>query len=326
MTFELDDRWIWDFWIAHEGDKYHLFFLNAPRSLGDPHLRHRNATIGHAVSTDLIGWQDLGFVVGPGDLDSFDETATWTGSVIHDGREWRLYYTGSRFLHATEHINIETIGEATSVNLTDWVKKPGPILTADSRWYETLPDGTWHEEAWRDPWVFKDVDGWHMLLTARAHPDSSSESGGRDVGVVGHAFSADLNTWEAREPLSAAGSGFAHLEVLQTFAFGPRDFVVFSCDRTHLAGSRDSDKVGGIWVAPRDRESGWCAIDESRLLADESLYAGRIVTTRDGGLVLMAFENDQAHGFSGRLTNPIPLVAGPDGWPVVEEYTKGRQL
>ncbi len=317
MSFELDDRWVWDFWIAQEAHTYHLFFLNAPRSLGDPHLRHRNATIGHAVSTDLLTWVEVGPVLGPGEPGSFDETATWTGSVVHDGTRWRLFYTGSRFLHPTEHVNIETIGEATSIDLIEWVKQPGPILTADPRWYETLGDGTWHEEAWRDPWVFRAGDGWHMLLTARARPGLAELPDGRDAGVVGHAFSHDLQTWVIREPLSAPGSGFAHVEVLQAFAFGAREFVLFSCDRTHLAGERRGEAVGGIWVAPRDPATGWCSIEQARLLTDETLYAGRVITTRDGALVLMAFENDDADGFSGRLSDPLPLVAGADGWPVV---------
>ena len=30
----LDDLWVWDSWVADDGDLYHLFFLQAPRSLG----------------------------------------------------------------------------------------------------------------------------------------------------------------------------------------------------------------------------------------------------------------------------------------------------
>ena len=41
---DLDDDWVWDFWVvedpASEPASYHLFFLKAPRSLGDPELRH----------------------------------------------------------------------------------------------------------------------------------------------------------------------------------------------------------------------------------------------------------------------------------------------
>ena len=50
----LEDHWVWDSWIADDGDLYHLFFLQAPRSLVDPGKRHTAATVGHATSRDLV--------------------------------------------------------------------------------------------------------------------------------------------------------------------------------------------------------------------------------------------------------------------------------
>ena len=61
----LDDHWVWDSWVADDGRTYHLFFLQAPRSLGDPDLRHVHATVGHATSTDLVSWRYLGQCLGP---------------------------------------------------------------------------------------------------------------------------------------------------------------------------------------------------------------------------------------------------------------------
>ena len=31
----LPEDWVWDSWIADDGDRYHLFFLRTPRALGD---------------------------------------------------------------------------------------------------------------------------------------------------------------------------------------------------------------------------------------------------------------------------------------------------
>ena len=56
----LPGAWLWDFWLADDGDRYHLYFLQAPRALGDPGLRHVNARVGHAVSADLVDWDYLG--------------------------------------------------------------------------------------------------------------------------------------------------------------------------------------------------------------------------------------------------------------------------
>jgi len=35
VTLRFDDRWVWDFWLADEGPLTHVFYLQAPRSLGD---------------------------------------------------------------------------------------------------------------------------------------------------------------------------------------------------------------------------------------------------------------------------------------------------
>ena len=61
----LEDHWVWDTWMADDGDAYHLFFLQAPRSLG-PRQRHKRATVGHATSPDLVTGTYQGAVLGPG--------------------------------------------------------------------------------------------------------------------------------------------------------------------------------------------------------------------------------------------------------------------
>ena len=305
MAFALDHFWVWDFWLAEHEDLYHLFYLHAPKSLGDPELRHRNARIGHATSRDLMKWQDHGEILRPGADGAFDETATWTGCVVegHDGI-WRLFYTGSRFLGTDTNANIESVGVALSDDLYSWTKQPGPILTADPRWYETLGTSSWPEEAWRDPWVFADPDGthWHMLITARTN---HGDDAGR--GVIGHAVSNDLEHWEARPPLSDPQQGFGHLEVPQLVEIDGHRLLVFSCNAPRLSQQR-AGQIGGVWVAPADGPLDPFAIDRSTLLATEELYAGRLVQRRDGTWALMAFEmGSPGKPFEGRLCDPIPV-------------------
>ncbi|RYE10091.1 MAG: glycosyl hydrolase family 32 [Hyphomicrobiales bacterium] len=308
MSFQLADHWVWDFWLADDGERYHLFYLHAPKSLGDPDLRHRNARIGHATSVDLRDWTDHGRIFEPGPAGSFDDTANWTGSVVQgaDGK-WRLYYTGSRFLSPDRNTNIETIGLAVSDDLYSWTKQPGPIVAADPRWYETLGSSSWPEEAWRDPWVFPDADGknWHMLITARAnHGDDMRR------GVVGHAVSTDMEHWEVRPPLSAADIDFAHLEVFQTATIGGRNYILFCCDTPRLSGKL-AGTMGGIWYIPVDSFTGPIDTSRARLLAPQSLYAGRFVCQRNGEWALMGFRNDSP--FVGGVSDPIPLSVDADG-------------
>ena len=49
----LDDWIVWDFWLAPRlsaDEPFHCYFLQAPRSLADPEMRHDLARIGHATS------------------------------------------------------------------------------------------------------------------------------------------------------------------------------------------------------------------------------------------------------------------------------------
>jgi beta-fructofuranosidase len=306
LVFSLADHWVWDFWTADDGELFHLFYLHAPKSLGHPDLRHRNARIGHATSTDLVNWTNHGRAFEAGDPGTFDGTATWTGSVVrgHDGK-WRMYYTGSRFLSTDSNANIETVGLLESEDLFNWTKLPGPISAADPRWYETLGSSAWPEEAWRDPWVFADPDGktWHMLVTARA-----AEGELMHRGVVGHATSSDMRHWDAQPPLSAAGYDFAHLEVLQTVLIRAQHYTIFSCDTPRLAGRR-AGEMGGIWWMKTDGPLGRFDVGGAKLLAPQYLYAGRLVADRRGQWHLMAFDNRVANGdFIGSIIDPIPLV------------------
>ncbi|MHA7238719.1 glycosyl hydrolase family 32 [Arthrobacter sp. TMS1-12-1] len=311
MSFTLTDHWVWDFWHAADGDTHHLFYLHAPKSLRDPELRHRNARIGHATSTDLHHWEDHGEVLRPGAPDDFDGTATWTGSVVRaDNGLWNMFYTGSRFLSPHTMTNVETVGRAVSHDLTTWTKYPLEI-SADPRWYETLSDRTWHEEAWRDPWIHRDDQGlWHMLITARASTGTS-----RDRGVIGHATSDDLEHWTVQPALSTPGAGFAHLEVLQLVTIDSTPVLIFSCDTEHLAGEREeSGSSGGIWAVALNSNALHEPIDLSSAtrLTDEDLYAGRAIRTRTGQWVLLAFENTHSAGtFVSGISDPMPLHWSP---------------
>jgi beta-fructofuranosidase len=300
----LPDSWVWDFWFADDGETYHLFFLHAPKSLKDPQARHYRASIGHAVSTDLTTWTRVADAVAHGDPGDFDELATWTGSVTQgpDGT-WFLFYTGARLV---EGKNVQSIGYATSPDLYAW-EKQGRVAGADDRWYERLTDNSWHDEAFRDPWVFADPDGkgWHLLITARGRTGPTD-----DRGVVGHCWSADLRTWEVRPPLSEVGQGFGQLEVMHTVVVEGQSFLIFSClARDASASRKDTGTSGGTWAARTGTLLGPYDVAGARLLADSSLYVGRLVQLRDTGeWRFLAFNNLQPDGsFGGTITDPRPV-------------------
>jgi beta-fructofuranosidase len=303
VAFDLDTHWVWDFWVADDGATFHLYYLHAPKALGDPDLRHRHARIGHATSSDLSRWTDHGEVLGPGGPGDFDATATWTGSVVRgDDGLWRMFYTGSVFLEEWSSRNVESIGMATSSDLYTWEKRPGFVLRAAPEYYEKLGDTAWPEEAWRDPWVFRDPDGdgWHMLITARGR-DGDTGSG----GVIGHAWSPDLDTWTVQPPLSAPARAFAHLEVLQVVDVDGGGPVVLFC------AARTSPEAGaGVWALRAGAVPRGARVDEARLILAKPYYAGRIVRDREGEPVVLAFSEAPSGkvGPTG-ITDPMPVRA-----------------
>jgi beta-fructofuranosidase len=139
MTLKLEDKWVWDLWLAPEkvDGKWHIFFLQAPRSLIDPDLRHASATVGHATSADLIDWHYVGTALEPGAVGAWDDRATWTGSIVKsDNGLWHMFYTGTN--KSKENGFVQRIGLATSTDLITWTKQEGFVTEADSRWYERI--------------------------------------------------------------------------------------------------------------------------------------------------------------------------------------------
>jgi hypothetical protein len=322
--FRLAASWVWDFWIADDGDRYHLFFLKAPRALLDPDRRHWRAVIGHATSTDLTNWTEHADAVIPDDAPAFDDLATWTGSVVRgDDGKWRMFYTAvSRAEGGLE----QRISSVVSDDLFTWRREPErQVLEPDARWYETASTRQWPDQAWRDPWVFRDQDGWHMLVTARANRGAPD-----DRGVIGHATSQDLVHWTVQPPLSEPGAGFGHIEVVQVADVDGTPVGLFSCLGTELAhGRRGADPVGGVWAFPIDSKTGAFGLEEAYRLTDERLYVGRLVQDRKGQWCFLAFRNDEDGNWIGEITDPQPVrwvddrlaVEGPSEAPPTRKRT-----
>ncbi|MGQ4383754.1 glycosyl hydrolase family 32 [Streptomyces sp. SAS_270] len=297
--FAATDRWVWDFWLAHHDGVHHMFYLQAPKSLGDPELRHPNATIGHATSKDLVSWDDHGTVLTPGGPGTLDATATWTGSVVRgDDGLWRMFYTGSVW---GEGGNTQTIALATSTDLFTWHKRDDFALAADARWYERRHTSSWPEEAWRDPWVYFGPDKrWHMLITARSHTGPVEER-----GVIGHAVSDDLDTWEVLPPMTAPGHGFGHLEVPQLVTVDGRSVLLFSTARETITDTR-AEQGGrtGVWWAPVT--DGLIDLGHAAPVTTEELYSGRMAHDEHGRSVLLAFATGMGAGrFEGKVVDPM---------------------
>lgn len=313
MSLKLPDRWIWDSWYVKDGDTYHAFYLCASRGLGDPNRRHRSPSVGHAISKDLRSWQILPDAITPSDEPGFDSWTTWTGSTIQDDNgKWWMFYTGSS---REDGGLVQRIGAATSDDMITWTKVPGAaadrsMVSADASWYELLDTNAWHDQAWRDPWVFRfpdDQSTWHMLITAR-----SKEGNPRTRGVVGHATSTNLTDWKVEPPLSEPDQGFGQNEVFQFEIVDGVPILLFCCDWPEL--SVENQKLWGqictTYSVVVDDRLQHIDFNRAQPFLQQQVYAGRLINGPDGWY-LVGFINMVDGKFVGEICDPIPVTADP---------------
>jgi beta-fructofuranosidase len=308
----LPDQWIWDSWIADDGDAYHLYFLQAPQSLGDPGRRHTAARIGHATSKELTTWEYQGVALAPAE-SGWDDLALWTGSVVQgDDGAWRMYYTGLN----TEGRGVfdQRVGMVVSDDLHTWRRVGSrPPLEADPRWYRTLGiEGNPASETWRDPFVFRDPDGdgWHMLITAR-----EPEAPRLDDGVLAHARSADLTTWELGPPLSVP-AGFGQIEVPQVRLVDGHPLLAFTCHPDEQTPEhREQFGEYSTWSVVGESLTGPWDISRARPFeAEPTLFAAPLVMDRSGHWQLVGFRNNDPNGVTDfEIIDPIPVTTTPEG-------------
>lgn len=324
MALSIANKWIWDFWIVKENGKYHIFFLQADKSLGDPALRHWNVSIGHAVSTDLKHWTVLQDALWPSQSDTENDPAdsytTWTGSIIRKEKLWYLFYTGTR---RSEDGKIQRVCLATSEDLVTWEKhNTNPIVQLDSRWYDGLDFDRWHDASWRDPWVMPEVngEGYRMLVTCRVNTGSND---GR--GVIGQAVSTDLMNWTVKPPFFAPGE-YGEMEVPQIEKIGGRYYLFCTvssryCSQSHRETVKGPLKTGLRYYIADHFDGPYKAIGEGFLLADEagSLYAARVIQGFDQQWSVMAFYDLDKNGdFVGGVSDPIAIEIRDDGQLCIE--------
>jgi beta-fructofuranosidase len=165
--------------------RYHLFYQYNPDNpcWGNIHW-------GHAVSTDLVHWEDMPVALAP-DAGGPDENGCWSGSSVKSGDEVMIFYTGAKYTvpddqyrggdQADESVCIALSNE----DLRTWTKyENNPVLKE--------PHEQGGIEHWRDPYVFNDNGRWKMIIA------SGSETEGAAIMMY---KSEDLYTWKKCAPL-----------------------------------------------------------------------------------------------------------------------------
>jgi hypothetical protein len=89
------------------------------------------------------------------------------------------------------------------------------------------------------------------LITARANHGPVDNR-----GVIGHAWSPDLQAWELHPPLTDPGQRFAQIEVVHTARIDGQDLLMFSALAKDMSLERARGTTGGVWVAKADTPLG----------------------------------------------------------------------
>jgi beta-fructofuranosidase len=163
--------------VIHREGQYHLFYQHNPGGAlwGNIHW-------GHAVSQDLIHWQDLPLALAP-TPGAPDEAGIFSGCIVNHNGIPTAFYTGTR----GEHHEIQTQCSATGdESLIIWQKHPrNPVIAQ-------VPPEAGQTSDFRDPFVWQEADAWYMVLGSRI----------KDTGGAVFLYrSPNLVDWEYLNPL-----------------------------------------------------------------------------------------------------------------------------
>jgi len=309
MVLKYHDRYVWDHWMFDDGEKFHIFYLQAPRQTDNSSERHLNASIGHATSINLKDWLEVGTALTKSPPGSWDEVATWTGSVIKNPNtdEYLLFYTG---VHKSNDGLVQAIGLATSPDLVNW-KKYGknPVAQADRSFYACQENGA-HDTDFRDPWVFFNTRDkkWHMLITGTSKTNTNLTT----RGIVGHAISENLFDWTVLPPLNEV-TQFGQTEVLQVVEVDGKFVGIFCCGSDYIEG-KPAHFETGTYSVPMDSPIGPFHFEKSDIFNAPYIYAGRVIRDREGQLNLIGFltASHDSHA-PCEISDPIPVQLTTDG-------------
>lgn len=140
-----------------------------------------NMSWGHAVSDDLIHWRDLPIAIRP-TPGGPDEYGCYSGSAVDNDGTPTLIYTGTR-----DKANIQVQCIATSDDdMITWQKHPqNPVISE-------VPAIANQTRDFRDPYVWREDDGWYMVVGSRIEGKA---------GVIFLYRSQNLVDWEYLNPL-----------------------------------------------------------------------------------------------------------------------------
>ncbi len=256
MRYHGEGMFQWDTWFCpKEGtDEIHAFYLQRvrPGSGRDPAEEGR---IGHAVSTNLLDWEELPFALDVEPAGQMGDLQNWTGSTIYHEGKYYMFYT---IRSSASRGKSQRIGAAVSDDMMSWRKYEGnPIIAPDGAWYNTDENpGPGGIVDCRDLMVVKhDKRPGHFGVFATRIPTQELPQG----SVFAGAYSEDLFHWQQTPPvLSGPQNRYAIVEMPDLFSLNGKWYLTFLEDNAYSNREVLGDMflVSGTLYAVADRVEG----------------------------------------------------------------------
>lgn len=257
-------------------DWYHLFYQCFPYSAhwGRMHW-------GHAVSKDLVNWEEKGIALFPSKTD--DRSGCFSGSAIEYKDKMYIYYTGVNYTEEDpENINCCINDTFTAAQLM--------ITSEDGMKFDNITDKKTvippiedkkigDKNHTRDPKVWRGKDAWYMVL------GSTVDKNGRLLFYK----SSDLKTWQYLNYCEKDGFGWMW-ECPDFFEIDGKGVTIFS-PMGFFNDGNGYDSVAVCMLSSFDENTGKMELSEDYQLFDYGidLYAPQSTTDKDGNRVVIAW-------------------------------------
>ena len=255
---------------------YHLFYQCFPYSAhwGRMHW-------GHAVSKDLVNWEEKGIALFPSKTD--DRSGCFSGSAIEYKDKMYIYYTGVNYTEEDpENINCCINDTFTAAQLM--------ITSEDGIKFDNITDKKTvippiedkkigDKNHTRDPKVWRGKDAWYMVL------GSTVDKNGRLLFYK----SSDLKTWQYLNYCEKDGFGWMW-ECPDFFEIDGKGVTIFS-PMGFFNDRNGYDSVAVCMLSSFDENTGKMELSENYQLFDYGidLYAPQSTTDKDGNRVVIAW-------------------------------------
>ena len=277
IHFKAPNCWINDpnGFIWYKG-RYHLFYQCFPYSAhwGRMHW-------GHAVSKDLVNWEEKGIALFPSKTD--DRSGCFSGSAIEYKDKMYIYYTGVNYTEEDpENINCCINDTFTAAQLM--------ITSEDGIKFDNITDKKTvippiedkkigDKNHTRDPKVWRGKDAWYMVL------GSTVDKNGRLLFYK----SSDLKTWQYLNYCEKDGFGWMW-ECPDFFEIDGKGVTIFS-PMGFFNDRNGYDSVAVCMLSSFDENTGKMELSENYQLFDYGidLYAPQSTTDEDGNRVVIAW-------------------------------------